>query len=149
MGCVQVDQQQACTSWTAVDPLQQPPDSQMPLPNCQHGQTGAGVPGVGGMQGAHAEMGSSTGAPKAWVRRAFTPGGCGGAWLGKLAWQCRKLTPWVWCDLGCSKEISNGKTSRFFWKPSSYLPLLFPPCVSCLLCCKLGILKAGEERGQQ
>lgn len=110
-----------CTSWTAVDILQQPPDSQMPFPNCQHRQTGCGVPGAGRVQRAHAEMGSSTGDPKAWVRSAFTPGGCGGAWLGKLAWQCRKLTPWVWFHLGCSKEINNGKTSRFFWKASSCL----------------------------
>lgn len=102
----------------------------MPFPNSHPAEC---VAGAGGMQGAIADMESSTGVPKAGGRRAFTPGGHGGAWLGKLAWQCRKLTLWVWFHLGCRKQISSGKTSRFFWKASSYLSLKIIQPVSSLL----------------
>lgn len=109
-----------CASWAAVDPLQQPPDSQMLFPDGQHRQTGAG-----GLQGAHAEMGSSTGGAKVWVRGAFTPGEHGVH--EKLAWQCSKLTTWVWVHLGCGKEISSAKTSRNFYLFVK-VTQLFPLC---------------------
>lgn len=121
-----------CTSWTAVDPFQQPPESQMPFPNCQHRQTVVVCLVLVGCREPMLKWGAALGIPRRGWQELLLMGDVGEhgweSWLGSAESPPR--------GFGLILDVQRHqqcKTSRFFWKAFSYLSLKITQPVSSLL----------------
>lgn len=110
--------------------------------------------GAGGMQGAIADMESSTGVPKAGGEKSFYSWGTWGSMAGKAGLVVQKAHPVGLVSSWVSQRNQQWKNLQIFLE-SLQLSVFkdntacFLFAGSCLLHCKLGFLKAGEEHGYQ